>query len=128
MIVFDSSVLIAHLVDTDRHHDRAAALLVSQIDDDFGASPLTLAEMLVTPMKHGRLEDALRAVSDLEVAELPLLADSPIALAKLRHETRLKVPDCCVLLAAQQHGARIASFDARLMAAAGAQGLELVEG
>ena len=127
MIVLDASVLIAHLSRTDPHHDRADGLLARQIDDDFGVSTLTLAEMLVTPTREGRLEDVQRALANLELVELTLPDTAAVSLARLRHETRLKLPDCCVMLTASHYDARVASFDAKLMTAAAAQGLALVD-
>ena len=50
----------------------------------------------------------------LEVNELPFPPDSAVRLAKLRASTGLKMPDCCVLLAAADAGATVASFDGRL--------------
>ena len=53
------------------------------------------------------------------MAEIPLGADAPTRLARLRAETGLKLPDCCVLLAAQDASASsVLSFDDRLSAAA----------
>lgn len=44
--------------------------------------------------------------------------DAPTRLALLRAGTGLKLPDCCVLLAAEQTRGTIATFDGRLTAAA----------
>jgi predicted DNA-binding protein (UPF0278 family) len=48
-------------------------------------------------------------------------------LAQLRTDTGLKLPDCCVLLAAQDHDARVASFDTSLLKAARKLGLATAE-
>jgi hypothetical protein len=62
---------------------------------------------------------AATAIETLGVAEIPLGADAPARLARLRAQTGLKLPDCCVLLAAQDAAARsILSLDERLVAAA----------
>lgn len=64
-------------------------------------------------------EDAAReALADLEVKELALPVDAAVQLAQLRASTSLKMPDCCVLLAAEGVEGRIASFDNRLKDAA----------
>lgn len=118
MIVLDASVLIAYLDGEDDHHAAAEKLLADTIDDDLGANSLTLAEVLVMPVRTGRLEVARTALRDLEVQELPFPADTAIRLAQLRVSTRLKMPDCCALLAAEDAGASIASFDERLAQAA----------
>jgi hypothetical protein len=39
----------------------------------------------------------------------------------------MKLPDCCVLLTAQEHAATVASFDADLLTAAGELGLRTTE-
>ncbi|MGQ0625906.1 MAG: type II toxin-antitoxin system VapC family toxin [Sporichthyaceae bacterium] len=128
MIVFDAVVLIAYLDSKDVHHARAEQLLVQEIDDDFGVNSLTLAEVLVGPARADRLEVVVEALRDLEVRELAFPDDAAAKLAHLRADTNLTMPDCCVLLAAAEAGARIASFDDRLRAAATARGLVLVPG
>lgn len=118
MIVLDATVLIAYLDERDAHHERAVTLLSREIDDDFAVSALTLAEVLVDPAGAGRLDAALSALADLDVAEQLFPHDTAIRLAELRASTRLRMPNCCVLLAAQHAGARIASFDKPLANAA----------
>lgn len=126
MIVLDASVIIAFLDRDDAQHSRAKALLAREIDDDFAANPLTLAEVLVVPARDGRLEQAQAVLRDLEVEELPFPSDSAVKLALLRVGTGLKMPDCCVLLAAQTACARVASFDDRLTRVAEVQNLPTV--
>jgi predicted nucleic acid-binding protein len=128
VIVLDASVLIAYLDSEDAHHARADALLVQLIDDDFAASSLTLVEVLVLPARQGRLDAARQAMMELDVKELAFPADSAVKLAQLRASTNLKMPDCCVLRAAEHVEARIASFDDRLKAAATSRGLVVVGG
>ncbi|MGI9118998.1 MAG: type II toxin-antitoxin system VapC family toxin [Acidimicrobiales bacterium] len=123
MIVLDASVLIAYLDGDDNHHAAAEALLTGAIDDDLGANPLTLAEVLIVPIRDGRLEPALTALRQLEVDELPFPSSTAVRLAQLRASTRLNMPDCCVLLAAEDTDAAVASFDERLAYAAESRGL-----
>jgi predicted nucleic acid-binding protein len=123
-MVLDASVLIAYLDAEDAQHETAAALLAREIDDDFAANPLTLAEVLVGPSRTGRLDAARAALQALEVGEVPFPSDTAMQLARLRAETGLRMPDCCVLLAAQDAAARVAAFDERL--ARGAEELGLV--
>ena len=124
MIVLDASVLIAHLDGSDRHHAEAQILLEANSEELLGASAITLAETLVSPARAGRLSDAETALQQLGVAELTLGESTPARLAKLRAEVGLKMPDCCVLLAAQEHAGIVASFDLDLLAAAGTLSLE----
>lgn len=123
MMVLDASVLIAYLDAEDVQHEAAGSLLAREIDDEFAANPLTLAEVLVGPARTGRLDAALSALRGLEVAEWPFPADTAVRLARLRADTGLRMPDCCVLLAAQDAAARIAAFDERLARAAETLGL-----
>ena len=122
MIVLDASVLIAHFDAADALHERAGALLLDIADEPFGASPLSLAEVLVGPARAGRLDRATAVLHQLEVASVRLHEDAPAQLAALRAGTNLKLPDCCVLLAAQQTSGAIATFDDRLAAAAHERG------
>ena len=127
MIVLDASVLIAQLDSGDRHHANAQSLLETNTQEPLGASPITLAETLVSPARAGRLADAETALQQLGVDELALGENTPGRLAQLRTDTGLKMPDCCVLLAAQDHDARVASFDTGLLKAARKLGLETAE-
>lgn len=118
MIVLDASVLIAHLYQQDAHHRAAEDLVRSAREQELGVSPLTLAEILVSPTRAGRLNSTERLLRDLGLTEVPLPQDAARRLARLRVECGLKLPDCCVLLAAEQLSAAVATFDAALMQAA----------
>lgn len=126
MIVLDASVLIAYLDGCDDHHEAAESLLADAIDDDLGVNPLTLAEVLVVPARTGRMDVVLSVLRDLDIASLPFPHDTAVRLAELRASTCLRMPDCCVLLAAQDTGASIASFDARIAQAAESRGLAVL--
>lgn len=123
MIVLDASVLIGHLDARDRHHERATNLLLENAKAPLGASSISLAETLVGPARSNRLDAARGALERLAVRELPFAAEAPTRLARLRAEIGLKLPDCCVLLAAQDHDGAIASFDSELCRSARALGL-----
>ena len=127
VIVLDASLLIAHLDGGDLHHDRATAVLLSAATDseELAASPITLAEVLVGPARAGRLDQALAALRQLGVVSVDLPPDAPAQLAGLRIATGLKLPGCCVLLAAMQTGASVATFDAAVASAATRTGLLL---
>jgi len=118
VIVLDASVLIGYLDGDDAHHHGAEALLAAAVDDEFGANPLTLAEVLVVPARDGRLEAVMGVLRYLEIAELAFPSDTASRLALLRVATGLKMPDCCVLLSAEVTNATVASFDNRLLRAA----------
>jgi len=119
VIVLDASVLIAHLDERDALHARAETALERAASEPLGCSSITLAEVLVGPVRSGQLEAAHAAVAELEVEEIPLGVDAAVRLATLRAEVGLKLPDCCVLLAADEAAARaIVTFDDALARAA----------
>ncbi len=114
MIVLDASVLIAHLDRHDAHHQAAGERLLERAEQPFGSSSISLAEVLVGPVRAGSLQRAQEALRALEVTEIPLADGAARRLAALRAETQLRLPDCCVLLAAQDTGGSVLSFDRRL--------------
>jgi len=127
VIVLDASVMIGYLDAGDLHHERAEQLL------DRAAQPLaistgTLAEVLVGPTRAGQERWLGEILSDLDVTEVLGPEGSAPALARLRVDTGLRLPDCCVLLAARSSGAAVATFDARLAAAAASLGLLVLDG
>lgn len=117
MIVLDASVLIAHFDGRDEHHQRAKDLLLGFGAERLGASTITLAEVLVAPARAGMLERASEALEQLGVEEVPLRSDDAPEIAELRASTGLKLPDCCVLLAASREGG-LATFDRALASVA----------
>lgn len=125
MIVLDASVLIAHLDATDSHHQRADRLLAASGSETLSASVVTLAEVLVGPSRTGAVDRALAALEQLAVLAVPIEPATPVRLALLSAETGLTLPDCCVLLAAAESGAAVATVDDRLAAAATSRGLRL---
>jgi predicted nucleic acid-binding protein len=126
LIVLDASVLIGYLDRADPHHADAEVLLVAALDEDLAVNTLTLAEVLVGPARHGRLAELRAALGDLDVRELALPPDAAARLAVLRVGTGLRLPDCCVLLSAQDAGGQLASFDVRLARAARELGLAVL--
>lgn len=123
LTVLDASVLLAHFDDTDLHAEDARTIL--EAADQLAASTITLAEALVGAAAAGRLDEQLQAIAALEIAEVPLAQGAPAALARLRVESGLRMPDCCVLYAADLTRAdALATRDHRLQRAASARGLE----
>jgi predicted nucleic acid-binding protein len=120
--VLDASVMIAQLDEHDAHHLAAVALL-EEVDGPLGASPFTIAESLVGPARRGAVEQIRQGIADLGVDPIDLEDDAPVRLAVLRAETGLRLPDCCVLLAAWQTGGSVLTFDDRLARIAEARGL-----
>ncbi|MGH3799725.1 MAG: hypothetical protein ACRDTD_06250 [Pseudonocardiaceae bacterium] len=98
-------------------------LLAAEQDRSLGARPITLAEVLVGPARAGRMDQAAVALDQLRVCPVTLPQDAPLRLATLRAATTLRMPDCCVLLAADQVADAVATFDDRLADAARNHGL-----
>ncbi|HEY7225559.1 MAG TPA: type II toxin-antitoxin system VapC family toxin [Micromonosporaceae bacterium] len=115
MIVLDASVLVAHLNPDDANHARAHVALLGAAEHPLAASCLTLAEVLVGPARAGRIEQAKAMLAGMEIEEISVGAGSAERLARLRAETGLRLPECCVLLAAQIVQADgVLTFDERL--------------
>jgi len=112
VIVVEASVLIAHLDERDALHARAERALLDAADRPLACSPITLAEVLVGPARRDRIDAARTAMAELGMQVIPLEEDAPVRLAALRAHTGLKMPDCCVLLAAQGAAAAgVLTFD-----------------
>ena len=118
MKVLDASVLIAVLDDSDAHHDDAVECLEACLDEDLAINVVTLAEILVGPMRARRDAQVMRELANIGVQVLGIPADAGQSLADLRLRTGLRMPDCCVLLAAQQVSGSVLTFDHRLAASA----------
>lgn len=118
MIVLDASVLIGHLEPADAHHRRATDLLLRHAQSPLVASVMTVSEVLVGARRAGRMPDATSALMRLGLERVPITSEYAERLSELRHVTRLKLPDCCILLAAEVVEGTIATFDDRLAARA----------
>ncbi len=113
MIVLDAGVLIGFLDSADAHHDAAVALL-ERNPSGYLVHPLTAAEVLVGPAKRGVENQVWRDLSGIGVEVAELGPNEPLALARLRAQWGLKMPDTCVLATAEQYDAYLATFDRQL--------------
>ncbi|HTA35515.1 MAG TPA: type II toxin-antitoxin system VapC family toxin [Solirubrobacteraceae bacterium] len=127
LTILDASVLIAYFGAGDAHTEHAVGLL--ERADDLAVSTITLAEVLVGATRSGRARELLEALADMEVEEARLGPNAAEALAQLRIATGLRLPDCCVLLAADATNATaVATFDDRLAKAAEQKGYAAASG
>lgn len=126
MIALDASVVIAHLSSHDPHHVAAGRFFRSHLEAEFVMHPLTLTEVLIGPMRAG-----VGSAAEHHLAELGIVEWQPppgaAGLARIRVETSLKLPDCCVLDVAMSTGAALATFDERLARAAETFGIPVVD-
>ena len=127
MIALDASFLIATFELRDEHHWAAVQTLPIVLPSDLVASAVTIGETLVRPLATGRSQEIEERLDGLGIVRRAVPEDAGLRLAQLRVATGLKLPDCCVLLAAQDAGATaVASFDDPLRATADGRGLALV--
>ena len=120
MIVLDASVVIAAFEPADAHAERARSLL-ADTEEQLALSVITLAEVLASPDSRAEAR-----VTALEAVVVPIGAGAGSRLGELRRTTRLKLPDCCVLLAAEHvDAAALLTFDERLADVARARGFHV---
>lgn len=124
MIVLDANVLIAHFAVRDAHSERALEIL--DTEEELSIHPLTLAEVLTKPARDGTATHYRQRITLMGVEQLPMPDEQPLALARLRATTPLKLPDCCVLAAALETGAALATFDTTLARVASEHGVAVV--
>jgi predicted nucleic acid-binding protein len=117
VIVLDASAMIAVLDDRDAHHAAAVDVMTREAQQTFLSHRLTLSETLVRGVSQGRGEEAAAALAAMGIEPIDTL-DDPLELADLRHRSRLRMPDTCVLFAAIRARAQLVTFDAKLSDAA----------
>lgn len=115
LIAADASALIAYLDPSDAHHDVAIQGLVEV--DNFVLHPLTLAEILVHPVRDGNEIAVTNTLAAIGMIQSPMTIDA-LALARLRVKSGLKLPDCLVLATAIWHEVGVLTFDNALATAA----------
>lgn len=124
MIVLDASVVIAFWGQQDHHHERAFEIL--DTEEGLCTHPITLAECFVGQARTGRVEEAVHDFELIGIERYQPTANEPEILALLRATTGLKLPDCCVLAAAEHVGGSLATFDRRLADVARTRGIDVL--
>ena len=126
MITLDASVIIGYLDFTDSHHEGARAIFAAHPAENFAVHPLTLAEVLVSAARTGSEGAMFDDITALGIhVQRPPDRES-LELARLRAQTGLRMPDCCVLVTAQHEAGSLATFDTTLARAARALGLTVL--
>ncbi len=114
-IVLDSSVVIAFLNPTDRHH-LVAQKEIAQAVVHFQISTITVTESMVAvasqseAVANGFLADLNKFFGPF----LPLDSETAVAAAKLRAKTNLAVPDAIISASATKAKAELWTFDKAL--------------
>lgn len=126
VILLDASVLIGFLDRDDDHHERAVSLLEEHEWDEFAASVLTVAEVLVHPTRAGTQDAALAALHRIRVQLLPVPDSAALEIARVRSQYGVRMPDAVVVQAALAAGGSVATFDQSLAAAARKAGIGTV--
>ncbi len=125
MIAVDANIAIALADPGDAHSARAAAIMRG--DPERQMHPVTLAEILVGPARVGLMEEVHDLITRGFQTRIPAAdPEQPLRVAHLRARTGLKLPDCYPLDLALESGATLATFDARLAAAAASLGVAVV--
>lgn len=125
-IILDASVLIALTQPHDEHHASARNIVrQGALTGSLQAHTMTIAESAVGAAGRGHL-DRLRSLYEaLGIRATFQDPQEPWRLAALRATTGLRLPDCCVLDAAEQIGAALATVDRRLAEVARARGVKV---
>ncbi|QDP95937.1 type II toxin-antitoxin system VapC family toxin [Microlunatus elymi] len=127
VIALDAGVLIALFDANDAHHAAAEELFADNADEPMTIGPINQAEVLVRAARENRDEQMLSDLRSLDISTTQLPDDAAPRLARLRARTGAKMPDCCVLLTAEQVSGRVATFDDRLRQVALSLGLRVVD-
>lgn len=126
MIALDAGVLIALFDANDAHHGAAEEIFAANPAEPMTIGPVNQAEVLVGAARENRDQQMLADLRALGITTTALPDDAATRLARLRANTRSKMPDCCVLLTAEQTSAGVATFDEGLKESARSIGLAVV--
>jgi predicted nucleic acid-binding protein len=127
VITLDASVVIAYFDRWDDHHEAARAFLYNS-GAELTLNPITRAEALVRAAAMSVMNEVEDDLDALGITTTPFSGDAHRTLAELRVRTGLRMPDCCVLLTAQETAGSIATFDRALASAARTLGIEVAVG
>lgn len=127
--VLDADVLIGALDSSDAHHAQARALFNTwrTEGDSRIVSAINLTEVLVAPSRDPhRLRVARTAITALGVSTHSPSELIAVDAARLRGRHPISVPDSYALATTRHAGGAVASFDARLLKAAAAEGIATI--
>lgn len=129
-VVLDADVLIGALDASDPHHAEARGLFTAwQARDDARAiSVVNLSEVLVAPAANTlRLRAAREAIRALGVGVHRPAETIGVRAARLRAEHPISLPDAYCLATADRTNGSVASFDEKVVRAARAEKIPVVQ-
>jgi len=127
--VLDANVLIGALDGSDSHHAQARELFTGWREQQVAPliSIVNLSEVLVAPASNReRLRAAREAIAALGVAVHRPGEAIGVAAARLRARHPISLPDAYCLATASHIGGAVASFDRKVLRAAGAEQVSIV--
>lgn len=113
-IVLDANVVIALFDSKNVHHDEAVNIYLSSTSSSIHLSSLTYAEILTHPAVQNTLDEFVANLSSGGFEVEPISKELAIEIAKIRNQTRLKMPDACVLALAKSLDAELITADKTL--------------
>jgi predicted nucleic acid-binding protein len=114
VLTLDANVIIAITDETDACHDLARDVIDSYEWEGFTTTTLTLAEVLVRPVRRDRFEDRHRQIEELGVGLIGIDGAVVRQIAELCAAHRLRAPDAAVLAVAMSATDALITFDKRL--------------
>lgn len=112
LVLLDSSVLIALLNPRDIHHE--VAINSNSSGNQFLVSTISLTEIMPRAIKDGNAEAIWKALLAMTHAIVDLGVELSMSAARIRATTSLRTPDAIISATAQERGAQLWTFDARL--------------
>lgn len=125
VIVLDANVIIALYDGADPHHEWSRGFFATTLDADWATPVLTLAEVLVHPVRRNSAEKFLDSIAGLGISVIGFDDSDALELAEVRAESALRMPDAIVIHAAHKSGGAIATCDAALTRKSRERGLEV---
>lgn len=125
MITLDASLVIAHLNPRDPHHEAATSYLRDTAEESLLIHSVNLAEVLIGGVRAGRGEEMRADLHAIGIRVAGRSEGEALRLARLRVESRLKMPDCCALDTALTTESTLATFDDALARAASTRHLDV---
>jgi predicted nucleic acid-binding protein len=124
--VLDAVTVIALMSPSNTHHKAARAVLHELAGTLKLMHPINMAEALVKPAGDGTAERVQAELTRAGIVAFTTSPGEPLALARARATTGLKIPDACAYVTALARRLPLVTFDRRLTIAARAAGIDVL--